>query len=363
MSDEVIISSTTDTEAEINAAMQHGMEPPASDTVLSVVEDEPEPAVEGEKKDEEKPAEKELTAEEKDAAEKKELQAKADKEALGARAEKRIAKLVAEREDANRRAEAAEARAKAAEEKKAPEAEKVAATVALDAEWLKTNPEPKQEAFDEYDAFSKVWVKWEMDRREVISVKHAEEAGRKAAQKVIDDKAASEKIAKEAADTTALFQRFEEGKEVARARYADFDEVLAAAKDLKLSGPMQYVIMDSVVGHDIAHWLAMPENREEAEHLAGLEGSEAIRELGRLERTIELQVADLEAAGGADEKVDAATVAPKKKIAAVTKTTDPVRPVGGRAVAATVDLNDPNMDQVAWKTARNRQEFERRRRR
>lgn len=362
MSDEVIIASTTDSAEEIQAAMDHGITAPNPENVLSVVDDEPG-EVAGEKVD----VEGEKTPPAGKVEKKEEPVAKVDakpEDELGDRAKKRINKLVAEREAANRRADEAEARAKTLEEAGKKPAEKTEPVVAatddqVAGEWVKAHPEPQQENFPDYDSFVKDWTKWEMDRREGIAVRKAEDAGRKAAQKVLDDKAAKDTADREAADRTELFQKFEAGKDEARGRYEDFDTVIEGGKDLALSGPMQFVIMDSAVGHDIAYWLAQPENRDEAEHLASLQGSEAIRELGRLERTIELQVASLDEAEPSKAPVKTAPV--KKAVA--TKATAPITPVGGRGVSTTMDLNDPNMRQEDWKAVRNRQEFERRRRR
>lgn len=362
MSDELIIASTTDTPADIKAAMQHGIAPPTEDAVLStedetpavkepIVEDdkppveEEKPPVEGEKKpaDEGKPP---VAAKEKD-----------EEDGLGARAQKRINRLVGEREAANRRADELEARLKALEDTKKPEEKAPAVKAAeADAHWLTANPEPTQDDGDDYETYSKKWTKWEMDRREVVAVRKAEDAGRAAAQKILDDKAAKDKSDAEAAGRTEAFQRFEAGKEEARDRYDDFDAVVTGAKDMKISGEMQYVIMDSPVGHDIAYWLA--QHPDEADAIADLSGSEAIRELGRLERTIELQVAS--------KSPKVAVVdppAPPAKKEAATKAPAPIAPVGRGGATTTIDLADPNVDQVEWKRLRNQQDAARRQRR
>lgn len=355
MSDELIIASTTDTPAEIKAAMVHGIEAQPDD-VLSVEEPEPvEAPVAEEKADDAPPAEK-VEAEKE--PEEKPVEKKTDAEDLGGRAQKRINKLVAEREAERRRADDAEAKAKSLEDGQKKPADKTVETAGksgteVDAAWVAANPQPQQEDFADYDTFVKGWTKWEMDRREGISVRKAEEAGRAAAQKVLDDKAAKDVADAAQTERTEAFQRFEATKEDARARYPDFDAVMTAAKDLKVSGPMSYVLMDSVVGHDIGYWLAT--HPEEAADLAELEGPEAIRELGRLERTVELQVA-----ARAQKKEPVADVVVPKK---ATKAPAPIAPVGGRSANTTVDLNDPNMDQQEWKRRRNAQDLARRQRR
>ncbi len=355
-------------------ALGHGNTPP-SDEVLSVegpdddkLPDKPVEKVETEKV-EAKPDEKKV--DEKKVDEKpleKKVEAKADEkpeegEELGKRAQKRISRLVAEREEANRRAEAAEAKAKSLEEAQQKPAEKKVETVASDAEWLKTNPEPQQEDFPDYDAFSRKWTTWEIERQRDITVRKAEAAGEAAAQKILDAKAAKDAAEKDEADRTEQFQHFEETKEDARGRYDDFDDVIASAKDLPLSGEMQFIIMDSAVGHDIAYWLA--QHPDEAEELSALKGAAAVRELGRLERTIEIQVAGAGKGAASDALgvgVEEKPVVPAKKVAA-SKAPAPIAPVGGRGVATSVRLEDPNLDYQSYKTLRNKQEVDRRRRR
>lgn len=356
MSDELIISSTTDTPEQMQAALDHGVKPPSDEVLSTEGADDEKPPVEEkateeavEEKDDKPPVEK------KDEDEKPPQKAKVDEKdedgELGARAKKRIARLVAEREEQRRRADAAEARAKEVEDAKKPASDdKKSEDVAPDAEWKTANPEPKQDDFEDYESFAKVWTTWEVGRQRHITVTEAEKAGAAAAAKTLADHAAKEQSDKEAAESTERFQRFEETREEAKGRYEDFETVIAGAKDMPLSPEMQFVIMDSPVGHDVAYWLAT--HPDEAAELSELKGAAAAREMGRLERTIELQVE-----GG---KPQIENEKPVKK-AAATKTPAPIEPVGGRSVVATTDLSE--MSYQDFKTIRNRSEEARRNRR
>lgn len=364
--DELIISSTTDTAEQMQAALAHGTKPPSEEVLSTVGEEDEKPADDTAKKDDDAPPdEKKPEGDEKTPVEKKVKASDEkkpdvdDEDDVSARVKKRISRLVAEREDQRRRADDAEARVAAAEAKKTKAEEKPAdEKVAHDAEWLKTNPEPKQDDFEDYDAYSKKWVAWESDRREQISIRKAEEAGRAAADEVLKKRADQEQADRETADRTEQFQRFEESREEARSRYDDFDDVIAEAKDLKLTPEMQFVIMDSPVGHDISYWLAT--HKDEAADLAALSGAEATRELGRLERTIELQV---ESHGRGEKTRTEREDPPKQKRSAVTKAPAPIAPVGGRSVATAVDLADPNLSYSDYKLLRDKQDLAKRRHR
>lgn len=366
MSDEITIASTSDSPDQIKAAMDYGIAQPNPDEVLSSEEEGVvvEPPVEAatvveapveEPVTEEKPAEEPVAQVE--TTKKEPVVAKEDDDELGARAKKRIDRLTWEREEARRTADAAQARvveleAAAAKKSEVPAAKPTTVDVAaIDTEFRKTNPEPNQDDSTDYDTFVKTWTKWEMDRRESISVAKAEAAGRAAAQDVLDTSAKKAAEAAEAAEQTAARALFEERKEEAKTRYEDFDTVMAAATDLPLSGVMSYVIMDSAVGHDIAYWLAT--HKDEAKELAKLDGPAAIREMGRLERDVELAVA----ASAAEVPAKPAAAAPPVK--KVTKVAAPITPVGGRGVTAKVDLNDPNIPFPEYKARRDAEDLAR----
>lgn len=381
MADDLIIASTTDTPAQIEEAMAHGATPNA-EAVLST--EEPENKVE-EKPAEKVPEKKVETAkvEEKKPEQKVEKKADEEKPEEHRRFQKRIDALVAEREAERRRADELQAKLEAAGkpgEKQPDEAAAPVVSDSPDAAWLAKNPEPKEDGYATYDEYQKAWVRWnnKFEREQDRLV--AENAATKAAEKVI---ASREEAAQKAADeetVTELFQTFERTKEDARAFYDDFDDVMANAKDLPLTAPMQRLIVtaEEGFGHHIAYYLA--QNPEEARRIASMKDlGDVERALGRLEIQVEQKVANIkrgrQAAETADERRtrEAAEAAaaetkpaekeekkPEKKV--VTKAPEPISPVGARGVTTTKDLSDPNMDQVDWKAERNRQEQARRRR-
>ena len=78
-------------------------------------------------------------------------------------------------------------------------------------------------------------------------------------------------------------------KKVAGAKetYEDYDDVLATADDIQLTGPVQEAIMDSEYGPDIAYYMAR--HPEDAMRIVNLSPTAAVREIGRIEAVIGME--------------------------------------------------------------------------
>ena len=174
-----------------------------------------------------------------------------------AEAERFAEQLFNEREQWKKRAEEAEARksepAKAAE----PPKEAVA-----------PNPEDKKY----YDAENKFKV-WEYS---ADLAKHASEKA------IADDrKAQSEALAKQQMEADAA--RFRDRMAAAEKKYDGKWKSTIDASDVTLQNEALQYLARSDKGTDVAFWLALPENRKEAERIRGLHPILAIAELGKIE--------------------------------------------------------------------------------
>lgn len=352
--EDLVVSSTTDTEDAMQAALMHGIEAPSGAPVLSIENDEPakKPV---EPKADEKPAEKK--AEAKPAAETDGDKAEKPKASrprredfdseddwgdalMGHRARKRIDTLTYEREEARRRAEGLETRIAALEGGKPAAAEKPAEPA----------KEPKADDFETHEE----WIAALVAHKTAIGVATALETER-----------TKEAKADEGIQREEEFQKFIAQRAEARERYDDFDEVIKDNGTMKLSGVMNYVIMSSEVGNDISYYLAT--HRDEAARIYAMEGPAAIRAMGKLESKVEHIVAtrngqqeakadDEPPAEKADEKPAAIEkpAAPKKK---VSDAAEPIEPIGARSTRSTVPLEElPYSD---YKAKRDRDELNR----
>jgi hypothetical protein len=361
MSEDLVISSTTDTAAQMKAALQRGLEPPKADEVLAVVDDGP--AVEEEV---EKPAEKEEEQPPVKTAEEKVAEEKASADEKKSRLDKRIDKLTWEREEEKRRREASDARiaeleAKLAEKPKIEE--KVEKVV------VKPLPKPKLDDFDTTEAYNEAVTDWKIAgmRAEVAAEAEAK------AQKRVDDALAAEtkkrEDAEQAVELEQQQQRFNAQRVKAIERYPDFEETLEANKKMPLTGVMAQNIMTSDVSHDMTYYLW--KHPEEATRLVALgETPAAIREMGRFEGLIRATIQDDEpepepgAEGAVETKPAVRQSAAERQAARASELPAPIKPVGGRAVTTVDESRDtsPFMD-PQWKARRNKEEAERRRNR
>lgn len=382
MSDDLVITSTSDTEAQMQAALVHGISPPDADLVLSsedretgaivpeevaevaadvAVNDEPAAKDEPAKKDE--PATKDEPAKEAVKKEEPALEAKAGEKkerpkredfateeewedaVLGFKAVKRIGKLTWQVNEEKRRADALQVELDALKspvktEEPAKTAE-VVDTIAAELEAL--GKRPALVDFETTEAWEEKLAEYSEKRAAIVA--------RGEAQKVIAAERAKVEDAAVKEDQATDMDTFMEERVAAAERYPDFEQVMAENADMELSGVMNYVIVKNpAIGHDITHYLAT--HREEADALFKMGNSpEAILAMGELKQKVTgLRPAEK----AADQVVE--QIADKPVI--VTKTPDPINPVGGRSTTSSVPLD--KMTQEEFKALRNRQDTARR---
>ena len=168
--------------------------------------------------------------------------------------------------------------------------------------------EPTPDQFETYEQFVKAQARWEA-RQEV---KAALDAGREAA----------EQRQRAQAEHDAM-GTFEVRKEAARAKHADFDEVVAAQADLPMSPAMKAVLVGSDQGAELVYYLAS--HPEEAKRIAALPPVRQIHELGKLE-----------------SRLEAVHSGPAAPVVPISKAPAPIKPVGGDATTSS-----PSLEQVA----------------
>lgn len=167
---------------------------------------------------------------------------------------------------------------------------------------------PREEDYPDHAAYQEALLDYKVDLR-------------------IAERESRERQAREAEKRQAyLAQASQEGQrraakmmETARAKFADFDDVVLANKDLKITPVMVDAMgLEEKHGHDVAYYLGKVP--EEAARIAALPPAHQVLEIGKL-------AAKIETAG-------------RKKI---TKAPPPAKPLGGRANAA-VDLGKGSID-------------------
>ncbi len=356
---DLTIASTTDSEAEIKAAMTRSDEAPVVEakhveTPETPGAKEPDaeetPAVEAVAEKDEKPAAAAAGGDEPEDAE------------LGTRVQKRIRKLTWEREEEKRRADRLQQQLDAA--KPAPVAQKVEeppkpvakdqAVVAAEAETAaraKLGAEPDAEKFETHEE----WLKELSAYNRKLTTEVAATVARQAVHEAIQTQEAKAAEAKATEEFQQQHAEFMGRKAEVLTRHPDFDDVLKANATMELGGVVQHVIYTSEVGHDIAYHLMT--HPDEAADLNRLVGSDAIRAMGRLEERIAKQVGsvapeDQDDAGGEEPKPKVAPVVPSARAVVV-------KPVGGRA--ATNHVPDDQLSYQAFKTKRDQEELARKR--
>lgn len=369
--DDLVIASTSDTADEMRTALVHGIEPPEDTAILSTIDDEPAEPVKTEATEPETPDEAEEVPVEKPAAKKTEKpsdkpeekhapKAKAEapkrtdfedddtylEAAANFKAQKRIAKLTYEREEEKRQRLAAEGRV-AELSKPKPAAAKVEEKPVVEAKPEPVAPKPKA---DDY-ATHEEWL-------EALSAWNAETVTKKAVDAALAAERAKNEEKEQAAAIAAQQEVYANSKTDAQARYEDFDAVIAAAAEMPVTGVMNYVMLKSPIGHDIAYYLAS--HRDEATRIYELPGPDQIEAMGELAGTLKAQIAALDVQTD-DQEVEIEEVdedtgepKPKPKPRAVTKTPDPINPVGGRKTPG--QMRDEDMSTRDWIEKRNREE-------
>ncbi len=393
MAGDLVISSTTDSEDQMNAALVHGTDLEADDTTLAVVDratGEPieeavaeatsaVPEVVG---TETVPVPKpEVKVETKTPVEKPKREAYASeddflKAQLGYKANKRIDKLTWEKNEQQRRADALQVELDALKGQKverpppsvADQARQVDATqeaddlqktvdasqatlAAVDQKLAAIGTAPKLEDQESIEKWEIAFGAWQEQRNDLREERAIVKAKIEMLQVVAEERKA-DAAAVAAEDRNAQIDGFMASRKEAETAIPDFAAVIKANEDMPLSPTMQYVAITSPIGHRINYYLAT--HREEANELFELgDTPEALRMIGGIERDVRRA---MKAAPTVPEPPPAAVAA-----RAVTQTPEPIDPVGGRATATSRSL-DQITDQSEYKALRNRQEFERSRR-
>ena len=301
MSDEITITSTTDTEDEIRAALGEpeaeaaSEQPGAADEKAASEHPNPsEAAVSEEETEEQQAAAKETgaTEEPEPQQEEEEQQAAPAQKPKRTKRDKRIDKLTREKYELQHQLEIAQLNAS---QPKAKTEERPS----------QPGEKPQPSNFEDYEQYVDALTDWKMDQR--LQKEREKEA-----------RAYSERAEQERA--YAWQQRQSE----ARQRYEDYDEVVMS--EVPVSPAMGEAIVASPFGPDMLYWLG--QNPKHCAGIAALSPLEAIMELGKLE-------AHFAAAASDEEPEQEAAKSPPARKPVVSKAPKPISPVtakGGKAV-------------------------------
>lgn len=394
MSD-LVISSTTDTEDQMNLALVHGTELAEDSTTLAVIDratgepieevapvvitTPPEENAAEVKAAEEKPEVKVETKVPKEKPKREDFATddEFERAQLGYKANKRIDRLTWERGEQQRRADAlqaeldalkgrkverppppavaeqvrqVEAVAEADEIQKAVDASQVA-LAAVDQKLLALGKAPKLEDHESIEKWEEATLAWQDQKMDLREERAKVKAKIETFAVIVEERKADAAVAA-AEDRNAQIDSFMASRKDAETAIPDFSAVIAANSDMEMSPTMQYVAITSPIGHRINYYLAT--HRDEAQELFDLgDTPEALRMIGGIEREVRKGMV----AAQAPVETRQTEVPPR----AVTQTPEPIAPVGGRATAVSRSI-DQITDQSEFKALRNRQEFERSRR-
>lgn len=189
-----------------------------------------------------------------------------------------------------------------------------------------------EEAFDSYDDALYEWRQakgWERD---------AEDGSKRAkAATLAREREVNEQRNREAAEKYA--KRFNEQIDVARKAHADFDEAVEASANVLLKPSLAAALVTSEVGGELQYHLA--KHPEVIEKLNGMEQAAMLKELGKIELSLEpkKETAD----GAVDQPRDAGGKFVGKEVSAAA---EPIDPVKGSAETAK-GTKDPERMSVA----------------
>jgi len=222
---------------------------------------------------------------------------------------KRINKLVYQRREAERNAAAEKKRL----EDRIAELEAKAtsgAAILPDAQQGTPAPEPKEDDFEDYSAYTKALIKWETSQQkkpEPVDIDAKIEAAVEA-----------RLAAKQTEESVRTF--IENGIK----KYPDFEDV-ALSKDVPYSPEMIEVMRESESFADLAYYFG--QNHDEADRISRMTPIAAAREIGRLEVRIE-STATREGAQNEDDTETGETTksSPPKK---PSKASPPITPLAG----------------------------------
>lgn len=219
--------------------------------------------------------------------------------------------LVAQRDALKRELDELAAKKPAADVKPVAEPPVAAAAAAATAK-------PKLADFDDMDAWSDAvvdWTKAEL-KREHLEAAAQQTAAEQAARAAADKKTVEDNDTRAA---QALFKEHQTRIEEAKAQHADFDEVVASVDHLALTPAMNYEIVHSELGGEIAYYLG--QHHDEFAAIAALPTPDAQRKaMNKLEARIE--AARVPASG------------PASPARPITRTAPPVKPLGGSGNAS-----------------------------
>lgn len=215
-------------------------------------------------------------------------------------------------------------RREAAEKRAREEAEKASAKLREAEERLKRiesaasgKKEPKEADYDDplvYASARALWLARQEDRAEEVAQVRSEIDVAKLARDQAEQMRTQERV-----------KEFAESMPEARARYADFDQVIAVAQRADVVSPaLSMMILESDAPHDVAYHLGR--NPELARTLSAMHPVAAARELG---------------------KIEARLTAPRPKT--TTSAPDPISPVRGTASGT---KNPDKMSPAEWRAAR-----------
>jgi phage-related minor tail protein len=213
-------------------------------------------------------------------------------------------------------------------EKRLAEAKQPAATTQEPEQPPVPAKRPIVDEYNTYEEYVEALTDYKVTQREQAQ---REQAERKAAEAELETK------------RTTYANRLEAAKQ----RYADFDEAMADAADLKITRVMQEAMYESEVGPDLAYFWA--NNPNEVERIAKLSPLQAAREIGKLE----LRLAPKESAKA---PVSAREPQPKRQ---TSKAPEPITPIAGGQTVSEKNPDDMTFEEykvwrMSQKTKRNR---------
>jgi hypothetical protein len=233
----------------------------------------------------------------------------------------RFSELTKARKEAEAKAEAARNEAKAAREA-AEQAAREAAALKAKYEPVKTEPDPEPQPgqFADVNEYSKALKDWTADQTRREDAAKAEQVrARQEAEKV--------------------GQAWQERQKAVKAEIEDYETTIAESA-VKVSDQVRDAIVESDVGPQILYHLA--KNPEVADRIAGMTVGRALREIGKIEASLE---------GSKETKAEA-----KVAVAEVSKAPPPINPLKG-ANAPVVRLSGSdevpkNLSYEQWKKLR-----------
>ncbi|MCR4374683.1 MAG: hypothetical protein NUW22_07520 [Acidobacteria bacterium] len=211
-------------------------------------------------------------------------------------------------------------------------------------------PEPKQEDFEDFDAYLKAHSKWNRDE----GVRESVDAARAAAQKILDDRDAADRQRAIEADQQRQREVYTRRLDEARDTYNDFEAVMDAGRDLPVTPAMVEAITESPLSGHVLYFL----NKRPAvcADIARMSPMTAAKEIGRLEGAISKWLREAKVATPAATETPAAQEKPAAaRVAqpAVSKAPPPPAPMRGSSTNAGVPKEMSQITTLSeWERAR-----------